>query len=531
MPGERVLIIGAGTIGLLTQQILSALAPQTEVSVMARYPFQIEQATRQGARHIIYPHDAYVGIQRATQARLYHGFLGNQILIGGYDAIYDTVGRRQTLHHALRWTHTQGTVVLVGQNPHLMHIDLTPLWQQEISLLGSTAHGIEYWPLNSEQQCSTMSVAAELMEQGHINPEQLITHNFALNNYQHALLTASKKSASRAIKVVFDYSLLPASVVPNVRASAPRIRRPTTIEFHERTGEPALTNTGQQAGGVSPAFPERQYLSPGRPLSRNKTRNIPVDENGGDDDTATALPVVGKQGTREFPPYAAQSQLQGSGIPRPPTRTREIAPKKTPSIPMEEEQEVENEQATVRVSKDEIKRHIPQTDANLSSTPDIADINVITPAPQQEDQEEAAIVEPIVEEEHTSEEHPDDAETTVVEPEAVIEAITSSEEQATSKDALAYDSTLSVDTELMQEQEKDLTPANMDSSMEPSDEVAYFFQEAPDEAAYFLQEAPDEENLDQSVDEAPIVRRSEPDTRGQSSQSRNRNRKKRSGGR
>ncbi|MBV9258544.1 MAG: alcohol dehydrogenase catalytic domain-containing protein, partial [Ktedonobacteraceae bacterium] len=39
---ERVLIIGAGTIGLLTLQVVRALAPQAEISVLARHSFQIE---------------------------------------------------------------------------------------------------------------------------------------------------------------------------------------------------------------------------------------------------------------------------------------------------------------------------------------------------------------------------------------------------------------------------------------------------------------------------------------------------------
>ncbi len=229
--GERVLIIGAGTIGLSILQIVRALAPQSEISVLARHPFQVERATRLGAAHIIYPYDAYVGIKRATQAKLYQGNLGNQTLSGGYDIIYDTVGHRKTLHHALRWTRAQGTIVLVGIDLHMMHLDLTPIWFQEINLLGSTSHGMETWPDNDIIQRSTFSIALELMEQGRIAPEQLITHHFALNNYKHALLTTTHKAESRAIKVLFDYSLLPASVVPNVRASAPRHRH-ITVNFN-----------------------------------------------------------------------------------------------------------------------------------------------------------------------------------------------------------------------------------------------------------------------------------------------------------
>jgi 2-desacetyl-2-hydroxyethyl bacteriochlorophyllide A dehydrogenase len=383
-PGDRALIIGAGTVGLLTQQIVHALAPDVEVSVMARYPFQIEQATRQGAANIIYPHDTYVGVQRATQARLYHGFLGNKTLVGGYDVIYDTIGQRQTLHHALRWTRAQGAVILVGINLRPMNIDLTPLWHQEISLLGSTSHGFENWPLHSSQQSSTFSAVADLIEQGYIMPENLITHHFALNNYKHALQTATKKAESRAIKVVFDYSLLPASVVPNVRASAStskvKARRPTTIDFRSHDSTSGQRSTGQSQRISSRPLQPIQNTPPLRPLTRNSTYNINSrysDEDYEDsEDTATALPVVG---TREFRQYVPQTQNQNISIPRPPEYTRETLPVPPDRIERESdehEEEEEGEQQTMLISKEQVKQQIPQTETNLSTSPELSDIQM-----------------------------------------------------------------------------------------------------------------------------------------------------------
>ncbi len=262
--GDRVLIIGAGTIGLLTLQAVRALAPQAEVSVLARHPFQIEQATRLGAAHIIYPQDSYMSIQRATGAQLYQGTFGNRVLLGGYDVIYDFVGSQKTLHHALRWARTQGTVVLVGLNLHMMHVDLTPVWYQEVNLLGSLSSGMETWPPASSEQRATFEITAELITSGLLQPEHLITHRFPLNNYQAAIKTATGKVQSRAIKVVFDYSLLPASVVPNIRASAARKRHappailPTPAEqTPEETSFPieALALSTQIEPEASPAAP------------------------------------------------------------------------------------------------------------------------------------------------------------------------------------------------------------------------------------------------------------------------------------
>jgi 2-desacetyl-2-hydroxyethyl bacteriochlorophyllide A dehydrogenase len=258
-PGDHVLIIGAGTIGLLILQVLRALVPEATVSVMARHSFQIEQATRMGAAHILYPRDSYQGVERATGAKLFTGMFGNKMLLGGYEAIYDTIGSKQTIHDSLRWTRAGGTVVLVGLSPHMMRLDLTPIWYQEIDLVGTLGHGMETWPIGTHEHRSTLAIAAELIEQGQLHPEKLITHRFALNNYREALSTATEKSRSRAIKVVFDYALLPASVVPNVRATA-RQRRPVTTTAtwpQEQQGAPEET--------FRPTPPDEHFIQPEYP--------------------------------------------------------------------------------------------------------------------------------------------------------------------------------------------------------------------------------------------------------------------------
>ncbi len=225
-PTDQVLIIGAGTLGLLTLMIVHMLVPRAQISVLVRHSFQVEQATRLGAAHIIYPHNSYAAMQQITAAHLYKGLLGNKTLIGGYDHTFDTIGSQKTLSDALRWTRANGTVVLVGQNPHLMHIDLTPIWHQELRLVGSRAHGTETWPLGSNTRTSTFSVVEQLMEQELLQPERLITHRFALTEYREALKTALYKEQNHAIKIVFDYAKQPTSVVPNARTSYPLRPRP-----------------------------------------------------------------------------------------------------------------------------------------------------------------------------------------------------------------------------------------------------------------------------------------------------------------
>nr|BBH94089.1 alcohol dehydrogenase [Thermogemmatispora argillosa] len=274
-PHERVLIIGAGTIGLLTLQVVRALVPDAVVGVMARHAFQVERATRLGAAHIIYPQDRYREVARVTGAELVSGPLGQPILLGGYDVIYDTVGRSQTLQDALRWTRAGGTVVLVGRSLHRLHLDLTPVWSREVNLIGSQTHGQEYWPPDQPNRSSTFAVACELIAQGLLAPEQLITHRFALSDYRHALSTAMRRAQTRAIKVIFDYALQPALVVPNVRASRMRRRQAAPAALHLPHAAPSAPATTGSLSQISPQGDSESFgPSPSRgasSLSHNAT--------------------------------------------------------------------------------------------------------------------------------------------------------------------------------------------------------------------------------------------------------------------
>ncbi len=268
---ERVLIIGSGTIGLLILQVVRALAPEAEVCVLARHAFQIEQAARLGAQ-IIYPQDSYKEVQRATNAKLYKGMMGNQMLLGGYDVIYDTVGSTSTTQDALRWARAGSTVVMVGVHLHRMQVDLTPIWYQEINLVGSMGHGIESWPIGTFEKTSTFEVAVELMQRKQIFPDKLITHSFPLSGYRDAIMTAANKARNRAIKVVFDYSKQPPSVVPNVRAAARQHQRAITAPIDTRpTQSPTPLEAGLSQGASLPWIEEEVPFMAPAPVDRIDT--------------------------------------------------------------------------------------------------------------------------------------------------------------------------------------------------------------------------------------------------------------------
>lgn len=202
-PGEKVLVVGCGTMGLMTLQAVRAVQPDCEITALAQFDYQAAMARKLGAADVIMlGGDSYAEVARITGGTLCRGSFGNKMVLGGFDAVYDCVGKPQTLSDALRWTRAGGTVVLVGVNLTPMQVDLTPVWYYEVNLIGTYAHGAEDW---QGERISTFELAIRLLREGKLDFEGFVTHRFPLSQYKEAFLAAMDQKRSRAIKVIFHY--------------------------------------------------------------------------------------------------------------------------------------------------------------------------------------------------------------------------------------------------------------------------------------------------------------------------------------
>ncbi len=200
--GERVLVLGCGTIGFLLIQVLRALEPACEVYAVAEFPWQVEMAASFGAHQVFLAHeDGYAQVARLTGSKLYHGRGGNRMLLGGLDVVYDVVGVSATLHNALRWTRAKGTVVLVGVHLHRMTLDLTPVWYQEVDLLGVIGHDVVVF---QGESLSTFELAMRWMRDGKLDTRGVLTHRFPLDAYRQAFAVAVEKDKYRSVKVALE---------------------------------------------------------------------------------------------------------------------------------------------------------------------------------------------------------------------------------------------------------------------------------------------------------------------------------------
>ncbi|MEW6716075.1 MAG: zinc-binding dehydrogenase [Chloroflexota bacterium] len=199
--GEHVLIIGAGIIGLMTLQAVKLVEPDCHLTVLARYPHQVKAAQELGADEVVSEPDPYPTFAQITQAKLYRAMMNRGMLLGGFEVIYDCVGSQETVTDALRWARAGGTVVMVGIYLTNLKVDLNPIWNQEVDLIGSVGHGIENW---RGHQRHTYDIVSEHFQKGKLKHEGLITHRFPFEKYRQAISTALDKRTG-SIKVSFVY--------------------------------------------------------------------------------------------------------------------------------------------------------------------------------------------------------------------------------------------------------------------------------------------------------------------------------------
>ncbi|OLS32064.1 MAG: hypothetical protein HeimAB125_12790, partial [Candidatus Heimdallarchaeota archaeon AB_125] len=146
----------------------------------------------------------YYYLVNKTKAVKYSGYFGNKTYIGGFDLIFDCVGKPSTIHNSLRWAKGKGKVMVLGIDLKQGKFDFSPVWYQEVDLLGSLIHGAEDWKGGKK---STFEIVIDLLKTKKIPPtiSKIITHRYAISEYKEAIKTAFNKRKHQAIKVIFDY--------------------------------------------------------------------------------------------------------------------------------------------------------------------------------------------------------------------------------------------------------------------------------------------------------------------------------------
>jgi len=180
----QILVIGAGSIGLLTVKMLRVLGFDGPLYAVARHNRQAELARLFGANHIFPSTQA---AQQAVGARCYRGILGATSWRGGFEGVVEASGSPGGLQEASWAVHEGGRVLLLGAPATAFH-DFSPYWFREIGLFGSYAYS---W----EDFAQTVELLPEMN-----GVETMVTHTFGLEAWPEAIKTSVTR---RGIKVVF----------------------------------------------------------------------------------------------------------------------------------------------------------------------------------------------------------------------------------------------------------------------------------------------------------------------------------------
>lgn len=186
-PGDTVVVVGNGTIGLLAA-MWSRIRGADKVIIIGRGLQKLEFAHDLGFDHVIstLQQDPGEVIKVITNGK-------------GADVVFEFVGSSSAIGTAILAAKKGGTVVLTGNPEQDIMLNRETYWQvlrKELILHGT-------WNSSYNADKNDWSAALTYMTSGQIQPEKLVTHRFSLNESTLAFRTLMDKN-SHAIKVIFE---------------------------------------------------------------------------------------------------------------------------------------------------------------------------------------------------------------------------------------------------------------------------------------------------------------------------------------
>lgn len=174
--GDRVMVIGAGPIGLLMVQLARG-SGAAAVAAIEPVPAKRTLALQMGADYAADP----AGQDLATMCR--------EMAPGGFDVVLECVGRPATAAQALGLARRGGTVVWFGVNPPGATVPVEPylVYRNELTIRAAFINP------------HTFGRAVALLAQGRIQTAPLISHRFALASVTEGIATMK---AGRAVKAI-----------------------------------------------------------------------------------------------------------------------------------------------------------------------------------------------------------------------------------------------------------------------------------------------------------------------------------------
>jgi threonine dehydrogenase-like Zn-dependent dehydrogenase len=188
---QKVAVVGAGALGLLTVAALRALARPSTLLVTAKHPEQRRWAKELGADVVCAPGELDRAVRSATSSFV----LDSGQLTSGFPDVVDCVGSEQSLAQSVRVVAPGGTVHMVGM-PGVTTLDLTPVWQREVALRGVYAYDAD------DDNGHDFATALDLVRA--LDLGRLVSATYPLARFEDAIDHAAHAGVRGAAKIAFD---------------------------------------------------------------------------------------------------------------------------------------------------------------------------------------------------------------------------------------------------------------------------------------------------------------------------------------
>jgi len=171
-PGDRVIVLGPGTIGILCAAMAKLCGAQVAIVGLEADKHRLEIARQYGC-------DAIIG--DATEWALKRDGLG-------VDCVIDAAGASITLQTALKLVRPNGTITKVGWGRQPLGFSLDPLVQKNITLQGSFSHN---WPIWER--------VLALLGSGQLDVKPIIGGVWAISEWQTAFEKMHKGEVVKSV--------------------------------------------------------------------------------------------------------------------------------------------------------------------------------------------------------------------------------------------------------------------------------------------------------------------------------------------
>jgi 2-desacetyl-2-hydroxyethyl bacteriochlorophyllide A dehydrogenase len=176
--GDRVLIFGAGPMGALLAQAVSA-AGASQVDITDVVPWRLAMMEELGVTHAVLAEDL------PTNAKAFAP--------QGYDVVVDATGVPAVIERAIAYARPRGKIWIFGVAPDQATVQIRPyeLFKKDLAIIGSFA-------VNRTFHESIMMIGS-----GKINLRPLVSHQLPLEDFKEGLQLAQEDPHRMKVQFVF----------------------------------------------------------------------------------------------------------------------------------------------------------------------------------------------------------------------------------------------------------------------------------------------------------------------------------------